>query len=86
MKAESVKAESVNRALLIVAAFLLGAGCVVVRPGQPHMRDALSLLQQARSELDRAEPDKGGHRVAAIAKVDEAIVEVREGMEYSRRH
>lgn len=75
-----------KRALLIAAAFLLGVGCVVVHPGQPHMRDALSLLQQARTELDRAEPDKGGHRVAALAKVDEAIVDVREGMDYARRH
>ena len=71
------------------AALVMGAatGCVVHHVGgQPHMRDALSLLQDARAELERADADKGGHRVAAIGKVDEAIAEVRAGMEYSRTH
>ena len=70
-------------------ALLMGAatGCVVrAGVGQPHMRDALSLLQNARAELQAAEADKGGHRVAAIGKVDKAIAEVRAGMEYSRTH
>jgi uncharacterized membrane-anchored protein YhcB (DUF1043 family) len=69
-------------------ALVMGAatGCMAHHVGQPHMRDALSLLQDARAELDRAEADKGGHRVAAIGKVDEAIAEVRAGMEFSRTH
>ena len=47
---------------------------------QPHMQNALSALQGARSELQVAEANKGGHRVTAIRLVDEAINEVRAGI------
>ncbi len=48
---------------------------------QPHMRAALESLRTARSELDMAEHNKGGHRVEAIRLVDQAIHEVEQGME-----
>jgi len=69
-------------------ALLMGAvtGCVVRAGGQPRMRDALTDLQDARAELERADADKGGHRVAAIAKVDEAISDGGAGMDYARTH
>ena len=81
---------NVRKWLAPAAALVLGGatGCVVHRVGggQPRMRDALSLLQDARAQLEQADTDKGGHRVAAIGKVDEAIAEVRAGMEYARGH
>ncbi len=49
--------------------------------GQPRMEDALSDLQAARASLEHAEHDKGGHRVRAIEIIDQAIAEVRMGME-----
>jgi hypothetical protein len=48
---------------------------------QPHMHAALDDLRAARSELDAATHNKGGHRVTAIGLIDQAIAEVKEGME-----
>ena len=53
---------------------------------QPNMQAALASLQQAKDSLERAEPDKGGHRVNAIKRVDQAIAEVKAGIEYDRTH
>jgi hypothetical protein len=53
---------------------------------QPHMRAALGHLRAARESLERAEPDKGGHRVKAIELVDGAIHHVEEGIAYANRH
>ncbi|HVR11578.1 MAG TPA: hypothetical protein VMW75_26275 [Thermoanaerobaculia bacterium] len=68
------------------AAFAFGAafaiGCAT-GPGQPHMVAALDELRAARAELQAALPDKGGHRVRAIELVDDAIGQVRRGIDYS---
>ncbi len=48
---------------------------------QPHMEAALSDLRAARSELQAAEHNKGGHRVEAIRLTDEAIRETEAGMD-----
>jgi hypothetical protein len=53
---------------------------------QPHMVAAREHLLQARASLDRAEPNKGGHREHAIELVDRAIQQVNEGIEYARNH
>jgi hypothetical protein len=53
---------------------------------QPHMRAALTSLRAARAHLDKAAPDKGGHRVKAIALVDDAIKETEAGIEFDNRH
>jgi|HubBroStandDraft_5_1064220.scaffolds.fasta_scaffold632721_2 hypothetical protein len=66
-----------------------GGGEVVVRSagaGQPHMEAALDHLQQARVSLDRAEPNKGGHRERAMELIDQAINEVNAGIEFARTH
>ena len=44
------------------------------------MRNALGFLQSARSELNTAERDKGGHRTAAVNLVNQAITQVQAGM------
>ena len=69
---------------LVCAAVLLG-GFLVGRASaaQPHMRAALDHLQAAKTELQIAEADKGGHRVKAIALVNDAIAEVHAGMAYA---
>jgi len=80
-----------KRGLAFAAAGILATavgvflGCASGPPGQPHMRAALDELQGARGELERADSDKGGHRVEAIRLVDDAIAEVRSGMEFARR-
>jgi hypothetical protein len=53
---------------------------------QPHMHAALDHLRAARQSLERAEPDKGGHRTKAIEMVNAAIRHVEEGIAYANRH
>ena len=65
------------------AAVALGAGALTTAPAeaaQPHMSAALSNLQSALNQLQAATPDKGGHRLKAIALVREAIDETTRGM------
>lgn len=54
--------------------------------GQPEMRAAFDALEHARAELEAAEPNKGGHRERAIGVVQQALVAVREGMQYAAAH
>ena len=73
--------------VLLVIITLTGGylvGCAT--GGQPRMEAALDELRSARSELQAAEGDKGGHRVRAIALVDDAIGEVQAGIEFARTH
>jgi len=66
--------------LTLVAGFV--AGCAS-GSGQPHMTAALDHLRSAKSELNAAMADKGGHRVRALEIVDSAIAEVQAGMDYA---
>ena len=50
-------------------------------PDQPHMQRALDLLRDAKSNLEAATTDKGGHRVRAIGYVNNAIDEVKKGID-----
>jgi hypothetical protein len=50
-------------------------------PDQPHMRAALAALNSALNNLNRAEADKGGHRANAMSLVNQAISEVKLGIE-----
>ena len=72
-------------ALLTVA---LISGFVAGRASadQPHMQAALDHLRAAKVELEAAEPDKGGHRVAALKAVNNAITQVERGIGYAREH
>ena len=53
-------------------------------PDQPHMEAALNFLRAARSDLDKATSDKGGYRANAIKLVNQAIDEVKAGIEAGR--
>ena len=53
---------------------------------EPHMSAALGHLEQAKSELERSTPNKGGHREKAIQLVDEAMQQVRQGEAYYEQH
>jgi hypothetical protein len=61
-----------NHALLATVATL---------PDQPHMQRALDLLRAAKSNLEAATTDKGGHRARAIGYVNNAIDEVKKGID-----
>lgn len=73
---------------LIMVVLVLATGFVAGRASaaQPHMNVALDHLRAARTALEKAEADKGGHRAAAIDLTDRAIHEVEAGMDYARHH
>jgi len=48
---------------------------------QPHMQSALDSLQAAKTDLEYATHNKGGHRVEALRLTNEAIRETRAGIE-----
>jgi len=69
--------------LAFVAVFamaVIGFAAGYVAAAQPHMHNALAALQTARSELQEAKHNKGGHRVKALELVDAAILQVRRGI------
>jgi hypothetical protein len=55
----------------------------VAIPDQPHMQAALNYLTTAKSNLDSATADKGGHRKKAIEYVEAAIDEVQKGISFA---
>ena len=57
---------------------------VTANAGQPNMQEALGQLRAARASLQRAVPDKAGHRDRAIALVDQAIAQVQAGIAAAR--
>jgi hypothetical protein len=66
--------------LAVISAFNLSSASA----RQPHMDNALRHLREAREALQRAEPNKGGHRERAIDFVDRAIAQVEEGIRFAR--
>lgn len=61
---------------------LVGAGAVLA--AQNHMENALTSLQTAQTELNAASADKGGHRNAALKDIQDAISQVKQGMEAAK--
>jgi hypothetical protein len=53
---------------------------------QPAMNAALQYLQHASQYLNSGGSDKGGHRVKAVAHVQEAMQEVQAGIQYADAH
>ncbi len=87
-------------AALLIAGFIVVPGVAQSRPpaGQtpttqpgrrerhPHMRAALRELRAAHKQLGESAHDYGGHRVAALASVDEAIKQIEDGLAYDVQH
>jgi hypothetical protein len=74
-------------AVLIAVAFIAGKSTAVsAAPQQTHMEMALDALKSAKTHLDEAEADKGGHRALAIKLVNQAIMHVNEGISYAKTH
>jgi hypothetical protein len=71
---------------LLVLALVSGFVAGRLSAAQPHMTSALNHLRAARTELNAALADKGGHRENALKLVGDAIDEVQAGIEYARTH
>ena len=77
-----MKAKYLFATVLLLGIFAIASAV----PDQPNMQAARTSLQTARSELQKATPDKGGHRANAIKLVGAAISEVNAGIAFDRRH
>lgn len=81
-----------NRVIALVSTLMLFAGMGLYAQNremarhEPHMSAALGHLQQAKEELQRAAPNKGGHRERAMELVNQAIQQVQEGERYYQEH
>jgi hypothetical protein len=53
---------------------------------QPHMAKGIIALREARQRLVEAKHDKGGFRVQALGFIQQAIVQVREGIRFANTH
>jgi hypothetical protein len=69
--------------LLFGGALATSLGIGYALGAQPHLVEAIAILQSARAELGRAEPNKGGHREKAMGLIDQAIAEVRAGIAFA---
>ena len=73
-------------ALMSLASPSLYAQNQYARENQPHMQAALQHLRQAAEELQKADRDKGGHRVQALNLTQQAITHVQAGIQYDNTH
>ena len=72
--------------LLVITAIASGFVAGRASADQPRMQAALNHLRLARTELEHADRDKGGHREAALKLTNDAIAEVERGVRYDRHH
>ncbi len=76
----------------IVLALLMMFSSVTLLPATPQkdvpaeMNSATQALRTAKSELERAGAEWGGHRVAAMKHIDEALKELQEAEGWARQH
>jgi len=70
-------------AAVAVAAPALAVSTTTAAAYEPNMENALHALENAHTWLERASPNKGGHRERAIGMIEQAINEVRAGIAYS---
>jgi hypothetical protein len=69
---------------LVFAIVFAIVGAVTQAAVQNHMLGARNYLNSALSELQQAQPDKGGHRNSAINYVKDAINQVNLGIQYAK--
>ena len=55
------------------------------REKHPAIRAAIRSLEKAKAELQHADHDFGGHRVDAIAAIDNALSQLRLALQYDKK-
>jgi hypothetical protein len=82
--------------LLAAGLFLGGWGVLSVFAGRavaeekekerhPHIHAAIRELREARRDLEKADHDFGGHRVAAIKAIDHAIEQLEKALKHDKK-
>jgi len=72
--------------IVLTLALILLAPRYLYAEDQPHMQAALQHLRAAAEELEKADRDKGGHRVQALNLTHQAINHVQAGIQYDNTH
>jgi len=80
------KLTSFALAAMLAASLGTGAFNSAAADVQPKMQAALQSLNSALGSLQAASPDKGGHRVKAIALTKSAIEQVEKGIKFDNKH
>ena len=57
------------------------------RGAEPHpaIRRAITALEAAKTDMEHADHDFGGHRAAALSECDKAIEQLREALKYDKK-
>lgn len=72
-------------AAVAATGLVLAAGVAEAEERHPRIRAAIRALENARDDLQHADHDFGGHRVAAIEAINNAIGQLREALRFDRR-
>ena len=70
----------------LIGALAIAIASPATSAPQPNMKKALASLNAAKASLQKATDDKGGHRVNAIALVNQAIDQVKAGIAFDNKH
>ncbi len=71
-----------------IAGLCMTAGNVALAEGRgrhPSIRRALNALRAARSDLEHADHDFGGHRVEAMEAIDRAVEQLQVALQFDVR-
>lgn len=73
--------------LAVTAALWLTVPSVMGAPKERHpkIRAAIVALEAAKKEMQGADHDFGGHRVAALAACDESIKQLQLALQYDQK-
>ncbi|HXN75893.1 MAG TPA: hypothetical protein VN876_04610 [Gemmatimonadaceae bacterium] len=55
------------------------------REAHPEIRKAIAALERAKTDMQRASHDFGGHRADALAACDKAIEQLKLALQYDKR-
>jgi hypothetical protein len=79
-----------RQALVAAGGFAVAASGVAATSAhaeyQPMMQAALNSLTMAKAQLVNGTADKGGHRMAALNHVNQAIMQVQLGIAFDDTH
>ena len=79
-----VKLTSLFTALVLMLALTLSSASSASPERHPAIRKAIGALEAAKSDLEHAAHDFGGHRVEAIEAINRALDQLHKALEYDR--
>ena len=68
-----------------IAGLALTAGVAEAQEHHPEIRRAIAALEKAKTYMQNAAHDFGGHREEALKQCDAAIAQLREALKYDKQ-